>query len=208
MIMPGSMIFGPDIPRYAKIDEDFVLFTTPQELKDLSFGFDIKPYVGGWENDLQPFAVEYLVEVARETLLGANNGTYLGIPVENAECFIVMCVEINGKLCKLQSGELEHFTRFNLPVSHQVKTFQRLISEGQITLADLNTADIDNMVYKQLMVNDVSGVKLFNRAIWNFAKIIAKNYKSKKWRHWYDPYKDSKKLKGWLELAKKKESDL
>ena len=77
-----------------------------------------------------------------------------------------ICIEINGKLCKLQSEEWDVTDNlFGLPKCTQIKVFQRLISTGQITLDDLAIEDIDNDVYKKLVVNESNGQELYEDKI-------------------------------------------
>ena len=188
--------------RYYSVDDYFWVFTTPNEVLKLDIGFDIEPFRPG-ENVVQPFVVDILVEQAREYILGtSNNGHYLRFPVEgvtDANCFVTICLEINSKLCMLQSEELE---KLKLPIENQVKTFQRLINERRITLDDLALVDIDLGVYKQLYANEVVGDDMFGNFLFKVATWIKEGYKSKKYKRYYEAYKGTEKLKYWLDLAK------
>ena len=198
--MTNKMLWGRD-SRYYSVDDYFWVFTTPNEVLKLDIGFDIEPYRPG-ENAKQPFVVDILVEMAREYILGtSNNGHYLRWPVEgvtDANCFVTICLEINSKLCMLQSEEVE---KLKLPIKNQVKTFQRLINERRITLDDLSIADIDLGVYKQLYANEVAGDDMFGDFLLKMATWIKEGYESKEYRKYYKDYEGTEKLNSWLELA-------
>ena len=183
------------------IDEDFLVFTTPKAVYDLHIGLDL----WGYQNNadvVQPFVVDGLVEMATEYILGSDhNGHYLRFPVEGANCFVTICLEINGKLCKLQSEELRPADFFKLPIKNQVKTFQRLLNEKRITMEDLCNADIDLGVYKQLCINESESYEIYENVICTIARWIKKCYNSKKWGKFYDKFRGTEKMDYWLELA-------
>ena len=93
-------------------------------------------------DDLFPFLVDSLKEMVKETTVGATNGSDIRFPVDDSDCGVYLCININGKFCKLQSEEWDITNNFKgLPPHIQIKLFQRLISEGQITLDDLAIAE-------------------------------------------------------------------
>ena len=150
-----------------------IVFLTPSQLKDLNIGFPLKGAFKEDEfSDTFPFILSELKSIAKENIIGKNNGSEISISVENSCCKAFICISVNGKLCKLQSEEWMINNNFHgLPVETQVKVFQRLISQGQITLDDLATEDIDDSVYKQLVVNDLCGEELYQEKIKELDKI-------------------------------------
>lgn len=190
-----------DSSRYGTIDSNFCVFVTPKQVAALNIGLNLSDYTG-CEDDVQPFVVDSLVEMAREHILGAKNGGLYRFPVEKASCCVTLCLDINGKLCRLQCEELEWPNPFHgLPLSTQVKTFQRLLNEKQITLDDLAAADIDLEVYKQLCINDAEGEEIWQRTLMQIAKWVMEQKDSKKWGRYFQPYKGSPKLSWWEEMS-------
>lgn len=167
-----SLFFDPN-SRYNNIDETKVVFLTPNHLIDLDIGFPIEENFKPDEYDSQfPLLLDTLKEMVKETTIGDINGSEIQFPIENSQCVAFICISVNGKLCKLQREEWDMTNNFHgIPIHSQVKVFQRLISEGQITLQDLAAADIDNEVYKKLVVNDLTGVQSCRSKIENLEKI-------------------------------------
>lgn len=186
---------------YDSVDSNFCVFVTPKQVAALNIGLNLSDYKG-CEDDVQPFVVDSLVEMAREYILGAKTDGPYKFPVENASCYVTLCLDINGKLCRLNRDELEWPSPFRgMPLSNQVKAFQRLLNEKRITLDDLSVADIDLGVYKQLCINDVEGEDIWQRTLTQIAKWIVKQKNSKKWGKYFQPYKGSPKLLWWEEMA-------
>lgn len=166
--------------RYNNVDNTKIIFLTPQQVFDLDIGFDNLMFKSDEYNDLFPFLVDTLENMVRETTIGDTNGSEIMFPTENSDCRVYVCIEINGKLCKLQTEEWDVTNNLRgLPVNIQVKTFQRLIAEGQITLEDLAAEDIDNGVYKRLVVNELNGVQLCKNKIDKIREIYEKQCKDK-----------------------------
>lgn len=166
--------------RYNNIDNTNIIFLTPNQVFDLDIGFDKKVFKEDEYDDLFPFLVDTLKEMIKETTIGDINGSEIECPVENTDCKVFICIEINGKLCKLQSEEWDITNNLRgLPCHIQIKVFQRLITEGQITLDDLAAEDIDNNVYKKLVLNDISGVQLCRDKIAQIDKILEEQSKNK-----------------------------
>ena len=167
--------------RYNDIDNTKIIFLTPQQVFDLDIGFDKSTFKPDEYNDLFPFLLETLEQMIEETTYGATNGSEIAFPVNESNSKVYFCIEINGKLCKLESEEWDITNNFHgLPVETQIKVFQRLIHEGQITLEDLATEDIDNMVYKKLMVNQLVGPELCKEKTDKLYKIYDEQCKDKK----------------------------
>ena len=118
------------------------------------------------------FSLPFLKEKLREQTLGAYNGGNILLPVNGvpeSRCRISICIEIGKKAFRLQHEEFDIYKIPNrvggfmngLRVRDQVKVFQRLISEGKITLEDLEKIGIDMDVYKKLVVNQLKGQEIF-----------------------------------------------
>lgn len=166
--------------RYNNIDNTKIVFLTPKQVFDLDIGFDTSMFKPDEYDDLFPFLVDTLENMVRETTLGDVNGSDVSLPVENGDCKVFVCIEINGKLCKLQSEEWDVTNNFRgLPTWAQIKTFQRLLMEKQITLEDLAAEDIDNGVYKKLVVNDLNGAQLCKEKIEKIREIYDEQCKDK-----------------------------
>ena len=167
-----SLFYDPN-SRYNHVDNTKILFLTPNQLNDLDIGFPIQSTFNQDEYDTQfPILLDTLKEMVKETTLGEINGSEIGIPIEGSTCKTFICISINGKLCKLQSEEWDiNDNLHGMPIYAQVKVFQRLISEGQITLQDLAAEDIDNSVYKKLVVNELTGSQMCKEKIEQLDKI-------------------------------------
>lgn len=154
----NNLFFDPK-SRYNNIESEEILFLTPTQLQELDIGFPVTETFKPDEfSDKFPVYLNALKEMVKETTIGDINGSEISIPVENSTSKVFICISINGKLCKLQNEEWMITDNLHgLPVHTQIKVFQRLISQGQITLDDLAAEDIDNNVYKQLVANDISG---------------------------------------------------
>lgn len=166
--------------RYNNVDNTKIIFLTPAEVQDLDIGFNMTMFKPDEYYDTFPFLLDTLINMVKETTIGDINGSEVECPVENSDCKVFICVEINGKLCKLQTEEWDVTNNLRgLPVWAQVKTFQRLITEGQIALEDLAAEDIDNDVYKKLVVNDTIGSQLCKEKIEKLQKIYEEQCKDK-----------------------------
>lgn len=160
-----GLLYDPK-SRYNDIDNTKIVFLTPKKVDELDIGFNISTFKQDEWEDTFPFLVDTLKNMVRETTIGDINGSEIAIATENSDCKVYICVEINGKLCKLQTEEWDLTNNFRgLPLYVQVKLFQRLLSENQITLEDLAAEDIDNSVYKKLVINDTVGVQLCKEKI-------------------------------------------
>ena len=196
-----NAIYQDTDSRYTDVDNNFCVFVTPRQVSDLGIGLPLIDYKG-CEDDVQPFVVDSLVEMAREYILGAKNGKFYRFPVENSSCCVTLCLDINGKLCRLQREELGWPSPFTgLPLSSQVKTFQRLLNEKRIDLSDLAAADVDLEVYKQLCINDTEGEEIWQRTLNQIANWILQQRSSKKWGKYFKPYENSPKMLWWEEMA-------
>lgn len=195
------MMLLPDNQR-DNIDDGFCVFVTPRQVAKLNIGLDLRDYQG-CEDDVQPFVVDVLVDMARERIFGANPGDEYQFPVENSDaCCVTLCLDINGKLCRLQRDEIEGINLMQgLPLSRQVKTFQRLLNERRITLNDLAVADIDLEVYKQLCIMDYDGEDIWQEFLIQVAKWIVAQEHSQRWGRYFKAYEDSPKLTWWEEMA-------
>ena len=180
--------------RVDTVDYNFCVFVTPRQVANLGIGLNLKDFQG-CEDDVQPFIVDSLVDLARQHLLGSQEGQSFHFPVEKANCCVTLCLDINGKLCRLHRDELDWPNPFKgLPLSHQVKTFQRLLDEKRIDLNDLAVVDVDLEVYKQLCINDAEGEI-------QIAKWIVEQKSSKQWGQYFKPYENSPKLDWWEEMS-------
>lgn len=177
--MRNSILFDPK-SRYNNIDNTNIIFLTPNQVRELDIGFDLSYFKQDEFDDLFPFLVDSLKEMVKETTVGATNGSDIKFPVGESTCGVYFCINVNGKMCKLQSEEWDITNNFKgLPTNTQIKLFQRLIAEGQITLDDLATADIDNDVYKRLVANDLDGVHACTRKIQYLDKVLEEQSKNK-----------------------------
>lgn len=152
-----NSIFYDKNSRYNNLNNDSIIFLTPLQLRDLDVGVDMSNFHEDEFNRIVPIVVDSLKEMVKETTIGEQNGSSVTYSVENSDCKAYLCIEINGILCKVQSEEVQSGY---IPLNNQVKLFQRLISEGQITLEDVAAEDVDNDVYKKLVVNDLNGAEL------------------------------------------------
>lgn len=149
---------------------DKIVYMTPKELDELGIGVNTKAmFSGDEEDDRFPILLNDLKRLTRESIYGTENKTSLSFPIEGSDSCAFICVEINGKLCKLNETEwdIQSGNRFRpaLPLNLQSKIFQRLILEGQITLADLAADDIDTTVYKSLVLNELDGDTRYRQKI-------------------------------------------
>lgn len=166
--------------RYNSVDNTNIVFFTPNQIKDMDIGFDLSMFKDDEMDRLFPFLVDTLKEMVKETTLGDRNGSDVEFPVENSDTKVFVCIEINGKFCKLQTEEWDITNNFRgLPCHLQVKVFQRLLAEQQITLDDLAAEDIDNSVYKKLVVNDISGMQLYQRKLDYLDRTLERQSKDK-----------------------------
>lgn len=179
--MKNKTLFYDEKSRYNSVREDEIIFLTPKQLIDLDVGFPIQENFQKSEYDTQfPILLGTLKEMVKESTIGAVNGSDIVIPVENSECKVYICISINGKLCKLQSEEWDICNNLKgLPVERQIKVFQRLIMEKQITLEDLAHEDIDNSVYKALVVNELEGALIYQQKIQYLEEIYKNQLKDK-----------------------------
>ncbi len=143
--------------RYTNVDNENMVFLTPNQVKDLDIGLDLNVFSPDELDTLFPFVVDVLKEMIKETTVGEQNGDFMSLPVENSGIKVQLLISINGKLCEIQSEEI---VNGQVRLCEQVKLFQRLLSQGSITLEDLAAEDIDNDVYKKLVVNEIEGANL------------------------------------------------
>lgn len=175
--MRNSILFDP-LSRYNNVDNTNIIFLTPNQVGELDIGFDMKSFKDDEKDDLFPFLVDSIKEMIRETTIGAQNGSIIEFPTDT--CKVYICIEINGKLCKLQREEWDITNNFRgLPFTSQVKLFQRLLIEHQITLDDLAAADIDDGVYRKLVANDIDGIGAYTEKIHKIDRILEKQNKDK-----------------------------
>lgn len=156
----GSVFFDKK-SRYNEVNNNNIVFLTPRQVIDLDIGITERKWKTDELDEEYPFLVDILKEMVKETTIGCCNGSEVSMPVEDSTAHLTVCLEIHGKLCKLQSEEWD-FTKglSGLPLESQLKTFQRLLQSGQITLDDLAAEDINNDIYKKLVVNDIDGAKM------------------------------------------------
>ena len=170
--MSNSVFYDPK-SRYNNIDNNKVVFLTPNQLDDLDVGFPKKTFCNEKDNDKPfPFLLETIKEMIMETTLGEINGSEIEFNIEDSNCKAYICVEINGKLHKLQREEWDIHNNFHgIPLCSQIKVFQRLIKEGKITLKDLETDDINTDVYKKLVINELNGSQICKEKLEKINKI-------------------------------------
>lgn len=167
-----SLFYDPN-SRYNNIDNTKIVFLTPNQLLDLDIGFPIETTFKPDEYHQKfPILLDTLKEMVKETTLGEINGSEIAFPIKNSNCKAFICISINGKLCKLQTEEWDITNNLRgMPINIQTKAFQRLISERQITLEDLAAEDIDDSVYKKLVVNELVGAQVCKDKIEQLNKI-------------------------------------
>lgn len=164
--MKSNEFFYDEKSRYNDVDNSKIIFLTPNQLEELNIGMDTSIFREDEMEEQFPFLLDSLEQMVKETTLGDVNGSEIELPIENSDTKVFICIEINGKLCKLQSEEWDVTDNlFGMPKCTQIKVFQRLISTGQITLEDLAIEDIDNDVYKKLVVNESNGQELYEDKI-------------------------------------------
>ena len=176
----NSFLFDPK-SRYNDIDNTEIVFLTPKQIKKLDIGVDTSIFREDEEDDLFPFLLDSLKEMVKESTMGEDNGSTIAIKVEGSECRAYIVLDINGKMCKLQTEEWDILNNLKgLPIHKQTKVFQRLISQGEITLNDLAAVDIDTEVYKKLVVNDMCGFHVCQEKIAELDRISDEQKNSKK----------------------------
>lgn len=164
--MNSNEFFYDEKSRYNDVDNTKIIFLTPNQLEELNIGMDTSIFREDEMEEQFPFLLDSLEQMVKETTLGDVNGSEIELSVENSDTKVFICIEINGKLCKLQSEEWDITNNlYGMPKHTQIKVFQRLISTGQITLEDLAIEDIDNDVYKKLVVNESNGQELYEDKI-------------------------------------------
>ena len=140
----------------------------------------------------------FLKERLREQTLGAYNGGDILLPVNGvpeSRCRISICIEIGKKAFRLQHEEFDIYKIPNrvggfmngLRVRDQVKVFQRLISEGKITLEDLEKIGIDMDVYKKLVINQLKGQEIFENGV-KFLEYLHEEFDSRVPNYGSDDY--------------------
>lgn len=173
-------LFYDEKSRYNSVDNTKIVFLTPNQIKDMDIGFDISMFKPDEYEVLYPFLVDVLTQMIKETTIGDSNGSEIQLTAENSECKVFICIQINGKLCKLQNEEWDITNNFRgLPCHVQIKLFQRLLMEHQITLDDLAAEDIDTEVYKKLVINDLSGFQIYKKKLKELEEIVEKQSKDK-----------------------------
>ena len=133
-----------------------VVFATPKEMVDLDIGYTLDQFPYDDEMDQYfPFDLGTLCQEIRCTTIGINSGEPIAYPIPNSYCEVNLVININGRYYKLNEGEwdVKNFT-FAMTPTVQLRVFQRLLNQKQITMDDLAAADIDTNIYKQLMLNE------------------------------------------------------
>lgn len=175
-----SILYDPN-SRYNDIDNTNVIFLTPKQIKKLDIGIDPSMFREDEEDSIFPFLLDSLKEMVKESTMGEDNGSTIAMKVEGSECKAYIALDINGKMCKLQSEEWNLFNNLEgLPIHKQTKVFQRLISQGEITLEDLAAVDIDTSVYKKLVVNDMCGFHVCQEKIAELDRIADEQKNNKR----------------------------
>lgn len=144
-----------------EIDESKVVMITPHQIEDLNIGFDMTLF-GPLDYDNKfPVFYDAIIYYAKKNLLGESNSKKSSlVHVEGSDCVVGHYIKINKKLFLLREDE-DNPTLIDK--DKQIKIFQRLLSEGKITMEDLAAEDIDNDVYKELVVNSITGVDRYNQ---------------------------------------------
>lgn len=141
-----------------------VVFVHPQWLVDLNVGYSAEKFehMGFDLDSYAPFDILGIYYDIRDNTVGAG-GYPIDFPVPGSDCSVNFVININGKYCRLNYGEWNLDNNYmNLELASQVKIFQRLLNEGQITFHDLEAAKINTDVYKRLVLNDEMGRDLFD----------------------------------------------
>lgn len=148
-------------------DYDKIIFLTPSEIDELGVGINTDILFNKDEKNEQfPILLESLKSIIKNATIGSVGGSDVCIDVENSNCKIHLCISINGKLYMLQNEEIPFSVQIgSIPTCDQIRIFQRLISEHQITLDDLAADDIDTDVYKTLVINDMIGEDICTKKI-------------------------------------------
>lgn len=179
-----SIWYDPN-SRYNNVNNENIIFLTPRQLQEMDIGIDMNAYREDEMDDIFPVLVDTLREMITETTIGGvDNGSEISIKVDGSElCTAHIVLDINGKLCKLETEEWDILSNLKgLPVEKQVKTFQRLISQRKITLDDLAAVDIDNEVYKKLVINEAEGFEVWKEKIHKLDAIIEEQEKSERFK--------------------------
>lgn len=143
-----------------------IIFLTPNQLYGLDIGFPSDVFQQDELDDLFPFELQTLENIAYDTFLGTQIESPFLVNLEGGNAKIGVVVQVGSKACFLAQQECPPSILSGcVPPENQVAIFQRLISEGQLTLDDLAAADIDNNVYKQLVINSIYGAGLCQEKI-------------------------------------------
>lgn len=167
--------------------EDVVILS-PEELASFDVGCPLMDghegfYFGGCEDIHWGFVYNAIVDMIVESTVGESDGHDLEFPVCKSNCKVFLCIEINGKLCKVQDSEWDGSkTIGKMPVSVQLRLYQRLLKSGQITLEDLAAEDIDNTIYKRLVINEIEGKKLCEEKLKRLKELWAKRRRNPMFR--------------------------
>ena len=139
-------------------DFDKIVFLTPRFLFDLRIGIDkaLFPNEEDWDTEY-PFSMEEVIKTIEETSWGSDEGQYICLPVEGSSMKVYFCVEVFGKLYKLHRDELAYpDLKEGVPISRQVKLFQRLVYNKELDVDILAMEKMDEKVYKQLIANSAT----------------------------------------------------
>ena len=155
----------PDDP-FENVDPKKVIFITPQQVIDMNMDYPVEDcYSKELWNKTVPFMYEMLELWARLRFVGGCSGSEIEIElIGDGDISAKVALLINGKVCFLNSSEWDLSNPYeNMTKDVQVRTFQRLIAEGQITLEDLEKAGVDTQVYKTLYANTLCGKERYER---------------------------------------------
>ena len=143
-----------------------IVFATPQEIVDLDIGYTLDqfPYDEEELNQYFPYDLGTLCQEIRYTTIGVVEGEEISYPIPESMCEVNVVINVNGRYCKLNKGEWSGKNlMYPMTPSTQIRVFQRLLNQKQITMHDLEAADIDTNVYKKLMLNEKMGELLYRK---------------------------------------------
>lgn len=167
--------------RYENVDNTNIVFLTPRKVLGMNIGVE-----NTWDEDEMdsefPFLVDVLKEMIKETTVGEENGRYITSQVEKSKAVLCICLKVNNKLVPLQYEELGMVPLPPLTKENQVKTFQRLLLNKQITLDDLAAADIDDDVYRRLVANDINGTAMMLNKMAELDRIVENQKNSNRYK--------------------------
>ena len=209
--------YGVDFAKEVGLD---VVFAMPGEVVSLNIGY--MDYDFDVEMDrYMPFSVNELYNSIMATTIGTPCGVELKVEVPYSLCDVYFVIKIGDKYCKLNTDEWNVYHSYaNLEPPAQIKLFQRLLCQGQITLDDLKNAKIHEYVMERLILNSEHGEELMQEKLEVVRSWAVRQQKNSKLRTMYnnfveytninknmDKFKDKEYMRDCMEVVANEEDE-